>query len=200
MASSQEMMRRKREARVKAKGFALPVVQNTTTWVDERYGSKLANQLYSTIQAEGALGILSLSLPAFRRKISYLTEEILSQSQTRVWYLDVSRARPGFLMLSSLVFTNNRVTTKSLMAQPDRSVYLSPHSQVRLYERLRTNSLSDFKEFVTSLGFLSKVPQVPLGTEAEVKVPGGKFYLVRDKLAEGAQDIWVLKTFIADKK
>jgi hypothetical protein len=156
---------------------------NTTTWVDEDYASLLAKQLFNKVKSADSGDFIRLK--KIRTNICYISEEPCrlksGQPGTKVWALDYSKHRDGWMFISPFFFDAAGKPAMLNFSPPD-PIYLSPHSVMRIYQRLRSNSATDFKCLVDKLAILGSPKDHSLGDEFEVTVPGGRFYVVRDDM------------------
>ena len=163
--STQELMERLKQS-------------STVNWVDEDYADKLSQQLYNRIKAESGGNVVS-TLGRIRQSAGYLSEEVI-EGITTVWFLDWSMRRDGWLLLSPFFYTADGRWIPEV--QPPMPIMISPHSMGRVYQRLRTNSASDFKSLVDQLKALEDPAEHPLGEEFEVYTEKGRFCVVRSMM------------------
>jgi hypothetical protein len=190
--------------------------ENTSTWVDQRYGSLLARLSSETLDASASELVRSLKskgrmvgsgshgLDALRTYVGWLAETPLkkvgygvSRPGTRVWLLrgDTDNSHSGLLICSSDFNRHGRVTRP----KSDSHALVTHHAMTRLFERLRTNALGE----VIRIGLLPLTelpPPEELGDEATIRIPSvGRFEAVAG-MDETSPDemIWIIKTFIDD--
>ena len=181
MASTQQM-----QARAKAKKKADALLAklsnpNTTSWVDEGYSKLLAAQLVNKLSVASHDLDRSCYLNRMRKDFAYVCEEPI-RGGTRVWFLDNSISRKGQVILSPFDYDEKgRRIEKSIFNGVNDTIYISKHGLERVYQRLRSNSLTDAKDCIKALLVLMGTPPEE-GEEAEVKVEGGTFYLCSDNL------------------
>jgi hypothetical protein len=151
---------------------------STVDWVDEGYADRLAKQLYQRIKAEAG-GRVVERLATIRQSAGYLSETE-EDGITTVWFLDYAIKREGWLFLSPFFYTPDGKWEPQV--QPPEPIYLSPHSMGRIYQRLRTNSASDFKSLVDQLKVLGGPADHEAGEEFEVYTETGRFCVIRDQM------------------
>lgn len=181
---------------------------NTTSWVDESYSRRLANQTVETLRPNvGHSATWILSLSGARAAPHYLAERkvragfSVTKRNTRIWHVDTSDAYPGLGIFIAEYDHKGRLIRDSLTSPP--VVAISKHALQRLYERLRTNSFDDVVR--KALAPLADVPPAACPEqEAEVVLPGiGRFHAVSSMALSSmgkAWPAWMLKTFIAKER
>lgn len=183
MASTRQ---KQAEARAKRQADALLAKltrPNTANWVDEGYSKLLAAQLYQKLDAASGDGGRTRTLERIRRDFSYVCEERIG-NRTRAWFLDNSTCRPGNVIISHLDY-NGAGQVKTYLDDEYSPIYLTKHGLERVYQRLRSNSLTDAVQLIKELTKLDKPKAI--GEELTLKVSGGRFELISDALRIGDQ-------------
>lgn len=185
-------------------------MENTATWVDQRYGSLLARLSIETLKASSlevedlitARGRMAGRIEVFRGYAGWLAETPLkkvgygvSKPGTRLWQMDCDVDKSTTCIYISSVDFNRH--GRLIRGKSDSRMVITHHAMGRLFERLRTNALGE----VIRLGLVPLTELLPpkrLGEEATIRIPEvGRFEAVA-AMDEGKPEemIWLIKTFI----
>lgn len=185
-------------------------MENTATWVDQRYGSLLARLSRETLEASAievgdlidTKGRMADRIELFRGYAGWLAETPLkkvgygvSKPGTRLWQMDCNPDKTvTCIYISSVDFNRHG---RLVRGKTDSRAVITHHAMGRLFERLRTNALGE----VIRIGLVPLTELLPpkrLGEEATIRIPEvGRFEAVAD-MDEGKPEemIWIIKTFI----
>lgn len=175
MASTKQMQERARAKRAADALFA-KIQPNTVNWVDDQYSRLLAAQQRNKLKADDG-GYLN-HIDRVRKSPFYLGEEA-TLAGTLVWHLDIAMLFDDMVLVCATTYNARGQICRSTLNQQGHQVYLSKHSQERLFKRLRTNSPDDFKKATKALLPYIMSPPSKVGEERTLEVPGlGTFYMV----------------------
>jgi hypothetical protein len=187
-------------------------IENTATWVDQRYGSLLARLSRATLTASSKEVVGSLKpqgeymdhRQTLKSYAGWLVETPLkkvgygvSKPGTRVWILG------GYTdnNISGILISYTDFNRHGRLIRPMATgiTLITHHAMTRLFERLRTNALGE----VIKIGLVPLTALPPpdvLGAEETIHIAGvGRFEAIAGTIVTCPGDLgWIMKTFIND--
>ena len=201
-------------------------MENTATWVDEKYAALLSKQHRNNISKLTAGSIINYdtvckTIQEMRKTSNYLCEiaydeigfGVNKRTVIGVFFLahshldDTIGIYIAYYNSKGKLVTNNtgrRLWSQAKKVTIRQIIVLSKHAHVRLFERLRTNSREDVVRILRELTDLDPpYANGKIAEEATFYIEGvGRFELgLYDGAKIGHKGLcWIAKTFIAERK